>query len=124
MIRPLLFSAVLLWLGWLVTPVLAETVHSWGPAGYSSTITLQPTTAPEAVAELVFDNKAVHNDEAVTFVLELDGLEVTVDALVGRGLTPDRMTVSVPVGYIAVPPEIDVPEDEVGRVLVIPWTGM
>lgn len=60
----------------------------------------------------------------MTFVLDLDGLAVTVDALVGRGLTPDRMTITPPPGYIAVPPEIDVPENEAGVVLILPWVGM
>ena len=103
----------------------ADTTHTWGAlTGYQSTIRLQPTDAPGAVAEVVFDNKTVHRDELVTFVLELDGLAVTVDALVGRGLTPDRMTVTPPVGFIAVPAEIDVPENEAGVVLILPWTGM
>ena len=34
---------------------------------------------------------------AVERPADLDGLAVTVDALVGRGLTPDRMTVTPPV---------------------------
>lgn len=126
MTRPLTLAAlVLLFLGWLVAPVLAESVHVWGNlTGYKSTITLQPTTAPGAVAEVVFDNKTVHADQAVTFVLDIDGLAVTVDALVGRGMTPDRMTITPPQGYIAVPPEIDVPENAVGVVLIMPWVGM
>lgn len=109
----------------LTLPASAETVHTWGYLdSYQSTITLQPTAAPGAVAEVVFQNKTVHADELVTFVLEMDELAVTVDALVGRGLTPDRMTVSVPVGFIAVPPEIDVPENEAGAVLIYRWEGM
>ena len=102
----------------------AETVRTWGALpGYRSTITLQPTQAPGAVAEVVFVNKTVHTDELVTFTLDLDGLTVTVEALVGRGLTPDRMTVTAPAGYIAVPPEIDVAENAVGVVLILPWLG-
>lgn len=118
MIRPaLLFSVA------LAVPCAAQDRHSWGGAFYQSTITLQPTDAPGAVAEVVFDNRTVHVDEFATFDLTLDGLTVTVEALVGRGLTPDRMTVIPPPGYIADPPEIDVPEEQIGRVLIREWLG-
>lgn len=117
--------AALAWLaGMLAKPVGAETVHTWGYLeGYRSTITLQPTEVPGAVAEVVFDNKTVHSDEEARFDLTLDDLTVTVIALVGRGLTPDRMTVIPPDGYIAEPPEIDVAEDDLGRVVIYPYLG-
>lgn len=102
-------------------PAGAETQHMWA-GGYSS-IAIQPTDAPGAVAEIVFDNRTVHSDTLERFDLTLDGLTVTVEALVGRGLTPDRMSVIVPDGYIAVPPDLDVAEDEVGVILVLPFLG-
>lgn len=105
----------------LAFPASAETQHLWA-GGYSS-IAIQPTDAPGAVAQVVFDNKTVHSDRLERFDLTLDGLTVTVEALVGRGLTPDRMTVTPPPGYIAVPPDLDVGEDEVGVILVLPFLG-
>lgn len=105
----------------LAFPASAETQHLWA-GGYSS-IAIQPTDAPGAVAQIVFDNKTVHSDRLERFDLTLDGLTVTVEALVGRGLTPDRMTVTPPPGYIAVPPDLDVGEGEVGVILVLPWLG-
>lgn len=108
----------------LAMPASAETSHTWGMLeGYTSTIVLQPTQAPGAVAEIVFDNKTVHTDENVTFALTLDGLTVEVYAQVGRGLTPDRMTVTPPDGFIAVPPELDVREDDVGVILLYRYLG-
>jgi len=108
----------------LALPASAETSHTWGMLeGYTSTIAIQPTQAPGAVAEVVFDNKTVHTDENVTFALTLDGLTVEVYAQVGRGLTPDRMTVTPPDGFVAVPPELDVAEDDVGVILILPWLG-
>ena len=105
-------------------PAHADTTYAWGMLeGYRSTITLQPTDAPGAVAEVEFINKTVHTDEDVSFVLDLDGLAVTVDASVGRGLTPDRFTVTPPDGYVAMPPELDVQEDGVGVILVVPYVG-
>jgi len=115
--RPILASLI------LALPAHADTSYVWGSAFYRSTITLEPTTAPGAVAQVTFDNKTVHADESVTFVLDLDGLAVTVDALVGRGLTPDRMTVTPPDGFIAIPSELDVAEDQTGVILVVPWLG-
>jgi hypothetical protein len=105
----------------LAFPASAETQHLWA-GGYSS-IAIQPTDAPGAVAEVVFDNKTVHSDRLERFDLTLDGLTVTVEALVGRGLTPDRMTVLVPLGYLAEPPELDVAEGATGRILIYEWVG-
>lgn len=105
-------------------PAHADTAYAWGMLeGYRSTITIQPTDAPGAVAEVEFINKTVHTDEDVSFVLDLDGLAVTVDASVGRGLTPDRMTITAPDGYLAIPDMLDVPEDETGVVLIVPFLG-
>ena len=101
----------------------AETQRTWGGENYQSTITIEPTSAPGAVAQVRFANKTVHRDEVVSFVLDLDGLTVTVEALVGRGLTPDRMGVLAPPGYIAVPAEIDVAEDDTGVILILPFLG-
>ena len=111
--------AALFW----ASPLRAETVHSWGSQHHGSTSSLEPTTAPGAVAQVTFDNRTVHADERVTFDLTLNGMTVTVEALVGRGLTPDRMTVIAPEGFYADPPEIDVPEDEIGVVLILPFLG-
>jgi hypothetical protein len=102
-------------------PAQADTSYTW--AGGYSAITLQPTEAPGAVAEVVFINRAVHSDADLSFALDMGDLAVTVDALVGRGLTPDRMTVIPPDGYYAEPPEMDVEEDGVGTIIVYPYLG-
>lgn len=107
----------------LALPAAADTTHTWGSPLYSSTIAIQPTEAPGAVAEVVFDNKTVHVDEDVVFALTLDGLTVEVYAQVGRGLTPDRMTITPPDGFIAVPSELDVAEDQVGTILLYRYLG-
>ena len=117
MIRTIILTAC------LAMPAAAQDVHMWGSQFYGSTISLEPTTAPGAVAQVTFDNKTVHADEQVTFDLTLNGMTVTVEALVGRGLTPDRMEVIPPDGFYADPPEIDVPEDEIGVVLILPFLG-
>jgi len=107
----------------LAFPAHAGDTYTWGSAFYPSTIVLGPTEAPGAVAQVTFDNKTVHRDEDVSFVLDLGDLAVTVDASVGRGLTPDRFTVTPPAGYFAVPESLDVAEDDVGVILVLPFLG-
>jgi len=105
--------------------VKADTSYAWTWwDGTVSAITLQATDAPGAVAEVVFDNRTVHQDEDVRFPLVLDGLAIKVIAIVGRGVTPDRIEVIPPDGYLADPAVLDVPENEVGRVLIFEWVGM
>lgn len=105
----------------LALPASAETTHGW--AGGYSHITIRPTTAPGAVAEVIFANRTVHSDDDLTFSLTLDGLTVEVYAQVGRGLTPDRITVEAPPGFIAVPPELDVAEEKDGVILLYRYLG-
>ena len=107
----------------LALPASAQDTHIWGSPFLASTITLEPTDAPGAVAQVTFDNKTVHADQDVTFPLTLDGLTVEVYAQVGRGLTPDRMTITPPDGLIAVPSELDVAEDQVGTILLYRYLG-
>ena len=105
----------------LAMPASAETTHGW--AGGYSHITIRPTTAPGAVAEVIFANRTVHSDDDLTFSLTLDGLTVDVHALVGRGLTPDRITVEAPEGYLAIPASLDVAEEKDGVILLYRYLG-
>jgi hypothetical protein len=107
----------------LALPAHAGDTYTWGSAFYPSTIVLGPTEAPGAVAQVTFDNRTVHRDEDVTFVLDLGDLAVTVDASVGRGLTPDTFRVTPPPGYFAVPESLDVAEDDVGVIVILPFLG-
>ena len=85
-----------------------------------SHVTIQPTSEPGAVAEVVFLNKSVHTTQIETFDLTLGDLTVTVEADVGMGDRPDRITVTPPEGYYAEPAYIDVAEDDTGVVLILP----
>lgn len=110
MIRTLFIAAI------IASPSHADTVHAW--ANGASYIQIGPTDKPGAVAEVEFYNAEVHTDAVDAFTLTFRGLPVEVEAIVGRGLTPDDMTVTPPDGYIAVPPFVSVPENE-SRVIVI-----
>lgn len=99
------------------SPALADpALHVWG--GGMSTIELRPSQAPGAVAEVEFANEPVHTDAEQSLTLSLGGFSVQADMILGRGLTPDRMTITPPEGYIAVPQWVDVPEGA-SRVITI-----
>lgn len=104
-----------------VAVMAQENETSW--ANGSSYIRLQPTDAPGAVAEVEFKNEAVHTDKIETFPLSLGGFTVNVEAIVGRGNTPDDMMVTPPEGYIAVPPVVSVPEGETRTITIYSATG-
>lgn len=125
--RRLYWPAIIL--GWAVSialiiwafPVYSQDAYVWRDArtGMSSTITLQPTEVPGAVAEVEFVNAAIHaRDEDLTIPLTGVGLTVSVTAKVGRGATPDRIEVDVPPGYFAVPVWIDVIEGGTGVIVI------
>jgi hypothetical protein len=99
----------------IAAPAFAQDTAYWGGQSF---IRLQPTKAPGAVAEVIFQNAEVHTDSDETHTLDLGGFAVEVDMVLGRGMTPDRMTVRVPEGYIAVPGWVDTPEGET-RVITI-----
>lgn len=81
--------------------------------------TLQPSNVVGAQAEVVFLNTELHNLASETFTLTLDGLTVTVTITPDRAYgQPDLMTVEPPEGFIAIPPEVVVPEEGVGRIVI------
>ena len=115
--RDLRRSMLLLGIALMASPALADpALHVWG--GGMSTIELRPSKAPGAVAEVEFANEPVHTDSNETRTLSLGGFSVQADMILGRGLTPDRMTITPPEGYIAVPQWVDVPEGA-SRVITI-----
>jgi hypothetical protein len=96
----------------------AGAVYDWMHG--ASYVRLQATDEPGAVAEVEFRNARVHADQDLTIDLSLDGLTLTVLANVGRGETPDRIQVICPLGYFAVPEFIDVPELDMGTIVIYP----
>ena len=81
--------------------------------------TLQPSNIVGAQAEVVFLNTELHNLASETFELTLGDLTVTVTITPDRAYgQPDLMTVEPPPGFLAIPPEIVVPEEGVGRIVI------
>jgi hypothetical protein len=94
----------------LASPALAQDRHAWGWNGIAY-LALAPATGGP-VATLTFQNERVDGvtvTEVIT--LSIDGLTVEVTALLGRGMTDDEITVTVPDGFMAIPDRLSVPEE-------------
>jgi hypothetical protein len=102
-------AAIVFWLGLglMALPCHADSIMRWG----SSTVELQATEHPGAVAQVTFHNALVHIPDSVTADLDLGGFSVQVSLIMGRGKLPDSVALILPTGYIAVPPEAVVPEN-------------
>ena len=106
------------------TPVIADERHLWpgrGPGG-GSWVEIHEPTEDHAVASVTFKNEEVHTeDERITLTYE--GVEVVVVLdWQANDTEAERLTVLPPAGYIALPPEIVVPEGE--RKTVHIYTGV
>ena len=104
-------------------PAFADTVSISG-----TPVTLQPSTEPGAVAEVVMENISMNGPEDDgEYTLNLGEISVIAvflweaDPVTGA----DRITVIAP-GYICEPRncEMTVTEGGTGRVLLMPWEGM
>jgi hypothetical protein len=94
----------------LASPAIAQDRHAWGWNGIAY-LALAPATGGP-VATLTFQNERVDGvtvTEVIT--LPIDGLTVEVTALLGRGMTHDEITVTVPDGFMAIPDRMSVPEE-------------
>ena len=100
---------------------IAGETHRWN---HETHVTIQETSQPGAVAEVVFLNTNIHTMLSEQFELTLNGLTVTV--LFERDVdidASDRFTVTPPPGYLAIPETLVVPEEGAG-VLFIYEGGM
>lgn len=96
---------------------IAQDTYTWDDR---TRATLQPSNIVGAQAEVVFLNSEIHNLASETFELTLGDMTVTVTITPDRAYgQPDLMTVEPPPGFIAIPPELVVPEEGVGRILII-----
>jgi len=106
----------------ILAPLLASILDLSG-----TLITLQPTTEPGAVAEVVMRNNVMNGpQDDGTSALDLGPLSVAVTFKWDADGTRDRLTVTPPDGLICIPADcaVVVEEGKVGRVLIIEWSGM
>jgi hypothetical protein len=124
MTRPITFPAIaLLWLGWLVTPVLADETRTWFSGSMVSQMHLAPETGGP-VASVTFHNEDLHT-QSEAFDLSMPGLAVTVRTDINHaGKAPDKFSVTVPEGFVAAPPEMMVEEGATGAILIYSVEGV
>ncbi|MFY0633692.1 MAG: hypothetical protein JXQ91_07765 [Vannielia sp.] len=87
----------------------------------SSTVTLQPTSEPGAVAEIVFVNKNDNgSDDEITFPLVWLDVAVDVTFTWQADGSADAITVETPSGLVAVPRTLTLDENTTGTILIFP----
>lgn len=95
------------------TAAAADTA-TWGQYNLS-TITTYPGEGQGHIATLVFTNRV--NSGANGLVLTVtEGVEITVTVNDAPGDIPDRITVEVPAGYVAIPSSLEVGEEQSGEI--------
>jgi hypothetical protein len=88
---------------------LAAAVISWG----ASNATLH--ACPDADACVTVRNELSKSPDHVDAVLELDGLQIVVQVVMGAGNAPDVVTVIAPMGYRVEPPTATIDEGAMVR---------
>lgn len=84
-----------------------------------SVVTLQPTTEPGAIAEVIFDNRMVNDaDDNGTYALSMDGLALLFRFDWNDNGNDDAITVQPPEGVICKPTTcvLSLPEDTEGTI--------
>jgi len=94
---------------------IAGETYRWN---HETHITIQPTSQPGAVAEVVFSNTDIHVFGREVFDLTLGDITVTVVYEMNVNGADDRFTVTPPPGYLAIPETLVVPEEGAGVIFV------
>ena len=104
----------------IATDTRSETLTLPRHMQFGSTVTLQPTEAPGAVAEVVFRNAMVNSDkDDGDYPLTMGALTISVSFVWdANGSGADQITVTVPPGYAADPETLTVPEGAVGTIII------
>lgn len=114
-LAPMLMLTILFWTILLGRAFGGET-YRWSPESH---VTIRPSTRPGIEAEVLFLNAGVHDYAQETVFVEVGGLRVGVTITTNTLGADDTITVTPPSGYVAVPPELTVPEDGAGVILII-----
>ena len=112
----------------IATPLNAESLKAWSYKSNDSDppsfVRIHEPTVPDAFATVTFRNANVHSQDE-TFSLTYEGIRVMFQFdWQNMGTQDERLTVEPPPGYVAIPYEIVVPENETGVVHIYKWEGM
>lgn len=115
-ILPAVILGAMIWSA-IFAAAFAGDIHRWSADSY---ILIQPSSRPGVTAEVIFLNEDIHASGG-DFVLTLDGLSVVVTFAPDTTalMRPDRITVTPPDGFMAFPPELEVPEGGAGVILIM-----
>jgi hypothetical protein len=103
-----------------VSPAHAGDSAYWGATGCR----LVPVEGAAHVAELRCENfLTAMTDPNVSAELQAGDLVVHLSLMQTVGRVPDEFSVTVPDGFIALPPVMSLDEETAGVVLVMPWLG-
>jgi hypothetical protein len=103
----------------LASPALADDTAYCG----ESLAALRPGEG-EAVAQVIILNRYSAAPNSCQEDVTLNGLNVVVQFANQPGREPDTVRVIVPEGYIAIPPEISLEEDEQGAIEIFAVGGL
>lgn len=87
-----------------------------------SIVTLRHSDEPNAAAEVEFYNRESNSThDTGPFTLSLGGMQVDgVFTWNAEGSRSDRITVTPPAGFIAIPDTLDLAEESTGTILIYP----
>jgi len=89
----------------VASSAFAGPVLQWG----GSSAVLAPCSEADACVTVI--NRLTGSPDEIFGNIGVDGLTVQVHVLNGPGLTPDRVQIIAPVGWLVMPPIADIPED-------------
>jgi hypothetical protein len=95
--------------------------ETWQGDPMGSSVTLRPSTAPGAAAELFFDNRGADGGGRIIHMFTLGGHHI--EAELGMS-DPDTISVTPADGYIAVPDVLTIPDGQTGVVLLYRAEGV
>lgn len=114
-IMPAVILGAMIWSA-IFAAAFAGDTYRWTEQNY---VTIQPSIQAGVTAEVLFLNDITHQQGVETFTLELDGLAVVIEFRMNTSGADDTLIVTPPDGYFAYPPELTVPEDGAGVILIM-----
>lgn len=118
----ILFLVVVAVVSWFVTPVIAADTVTWNGNTFAQ---IRPTDAKGAVAEIFYHNEDVNNSaHDGDYSVDLGGFEVGIRFKWDARGGDDRITITPPDGYIAVPDTLTLPEGAEGLILIFPISAL
>lgn len=100
----------------VATPLQADSLRVWAMGVSSAIAQLHAPEKPGAVATLTFQNENAHTADE-TFDLEWNGIKITATMTLNvDAIAADKLTVTPPDGFFAIPQKIVVPDGDTQKI--------